>query len=336
MKKLFMYTWWVAIVLAAGTACKLNTGASGSTFPDGSGGATASGAGAGGAASAGAASCDTPADHCLRPDDVLVSEPFASNYVAAHVGKQTAPPNSAGEATYMILADGSTKTSRVAYRSHRAAPAEIAVGALVAVHDATENNVYRAPANRQEATSNSWFVARIVSVDPVPQGHVIVSGGYTVALDALRIIDGDTGPRINAPGAEDAAFIKPDHWIVSTDPLPSQSYIGARLALAIQPPSPATRNEGEFLITGTGEVVWHKHAWRSRPAAPADVKLGAHVLVFDSTTDNVYRAPTSRTEAITGSWFIAKVTDTSEAFKGVVTVAGSYRAEVNGLRVLVK
>ncbi|MGN6110384.1 MAG: hypothetical protein ACTHU0_35095 [Kofleriaceae bacterium] len=337
MKKLYTNRWWVVVALAAGSGCAVGASASSSSIGPRSGQTSGHGTHDSGA-SASASSCETPADHCLQPDDLLVSEGFKSGHAAAQLGKQTAPPNSAGEATYMILGDGSTKTSRVAYRSHRATTPEIMVGALVVMLDATDSaNIYRVPASREEAMTLPWFVARIVSIDPAPQGHVIVSGGYNVALDALRIVDGDDHPRLTAPGAEDAMFLKPEHWLVGTDALPTQGYINVRSALAIQPPSPKTRNEGEFLITQTGERSWLRHAWRTRPATPADVKLGAYVMALDVTDSaGVYRAPESRLEALGAQWFIAKVTDTRDAFKGVVTVSGGYRVAVQGLRVPLK
>lgn len=336
MNKQYRNTWWVAVVLAAGAGCKVGSSVS-STLPGSSSSSSSGGDSSGDSSSAGGTpSCDTPNDHCLQPDDVLVSEEFKSGYVSAQLGKQTAPPNSSGEATFMLLGNGETKTSRVAYRSHRPTPAEIVVGALIATHDSTDDGVYRAPRDRQEAMNNNWFVARIVSVDPLPQGHVIVSGGYKVSVDALRIVDGDTGPRITAPGAEDAQFVKPEHWLLADGPLPANSYVSAHLAYAIKAPSAATGNEGEFLITHNGERKWSKHAWRTRPATAADVKLGAHVVVFDTTDDSVYRGPKSRNETLSGNWFIAKVTDTSEMFKGVVTVSGGYRAVVKDLRVPIK
>lgn len=336
MTKLIKNTWWMAVVLAAGASCKVATSTS-SSFPGGGGGGEVAGSGDG--TSAGGPSCATPADHCLEPDDILVAdEEYKNSYIYAKVGKQTAPASSAGEATFMILADGSEKTSRFAYRTHRAAPEEIAIGALVAMHDATKaDNVYRAPSDRQEAMQNNWFLARIVSIDPAAQGYVIVANGYRVALDALRIVEGDNGPRITAPGAEDPEFVKPEHWLVGTEPLPKEGYSYVRTALAIQPPSPQTKNEGEFLLTHNGERVWTPYAWRTRMATPADIKLGAHVIAFDATeADNVYRAPSSREETLQGNWFVAKVTDTSEAFKGVVTVSGGYRVAVSSLRVIVK
>lgn len=101
--------------------------------------------------------------------------------------------------------------------------------------------------------------------------------------------------------------------------------------------SAKTRGEGEFLITATGERKWTKNAWRTRVASAADVKLGAHVFAFDASgSDNVYRPPQDRIEAIHGNWFVAKVTDTGEAFKGIVTVSGGYRVQIKGLRVPVK
>jgi hypothetical protein len=335
--KLVKNTWWMAVLLAAGASCKVET--STSTLPSAyssGGGEVASGDNS---PAAGGPSCPTPADHCLEPDDLLVGdEAFRSGYLTVKVGKQVSPPNPSGEAMYMILQNGENKSSRFAYRTHKAAPEEVVIGALVAALDTTnDQSIYRAPNDRQEASQYNWFIARIVSVDPASQGYVIVSGGYRVALSALRIVEGDDGPRLTAPGPEDAHFLKPEHWMVGNDPLPTSNYTTVRAALAIQPPSPQTKNEGEFLLTTNGERVWSPHAWRTRLATPADIKLGAYVVALDTTNDHsVYRAPSSREETLQYNWFVAKITDTSESYKGVVTVSGGYRVAVNALRVLVK
>ena len=336
MTMFLKHAWRAGMLLAiVSTGCKAGGGIS--TPFSGGGGSTSSGDSSGGTGDtgAGAPSCANPADHCLEAGDLLVSEPFEQGYVSAHVGKQTAPPNAAGEATFMMLGDGSTKTSRVAYKSHRAAPQEIVIGTLVAAFDHSgSNNVYTAPTSRQDVMQGAWFVARIVSVDPVAQGHVVVSNGYKVSTDNLRVVEGDDGPRLQAPGAEDATFVKPEHWMVGDSALPATGYTATHLALAIQPPSDKTRNEGEFLITQTGARKWTKNAWRTRAATAGDVKVGAYVFAFDASgSDNVYRAPQDRIEALNGNWFVAKVTDTGEAFKGVVTVSGGYRVAIKGLRV---
>lgn len=327
----YMFSGWLVAALAAAGGCKAAGGV-------GAGSSTGEGQLAGtGGGSTPVASCDTPEDHCLLPEELLVGDSaFSTGYVVTQVGTQTAAPNSAGEAAYFIVADGSTKTTKYSFRSHRATPAEVQLGALVAALDHADNGIYRTPRTRQEATSANWFVARIVSVDPVAHGHVVVSGGYKVAVDALRIVDGDNSPRLATPGPEDKWFVKPEHWLVGSEALPESGYQTVRLAVAIAPPSPATKGEGDFYITSDGARLWSKHAWRTRVATPADLKLGALVIALDQADDSVYRAPTSRDEALSSNWFAAKITDTSELFKGVVTLAGNYRTNVEGLRVPVR
>ena len=51
--------------------------------------------------------------------------------------------------------------------------------------DIKDGTVYRAPATRQEALFNRWW---IVKVTEVKKDTVIVNGGYEVAKNALRVI----------------------------------------------------------------------------------------------------------------------------------------------------
>lgn len=323
----------LALILSSLVGCKMAAGTSASTTP----GDTVVTEGSSGAG-AGESTCPTPEDHCLLAGELLVTEaPFESGYVTAYPATAAGAANAAGEAPYTKLSDGGTITTRHAFATHRATAEELVAGVLVAAPDLTgEGGVYRAPKTREEATTD-WFIGRIVSVDPADQGHVILSGGYRVATDAMRRIAADASASIATPGQEDAWFVKPEHWFVSDQALPDTGYAAAHLALAVEPPSDATRGEGRFLVTSTGAETWTRHAWRSRAAEAKELKKGMAVIVFDATGDaGVYRAPTSRVEAVTGAWFIGKITDTAEAFKGVVTVAGDYRASVEGLRVLVK
>lgn len=286
----------------------------------------------------GEAACARPEDHCLEPGEVLVADaPFESGWVRAELATAAGAPDASGETPYTMAADGATVTKRYAFPTHRAAGDEVVVGALVAALDvADDEGVYRAPRTRAEATGR-WFVSRIVSVDPVDQGHVIVSGGYLVATDALRRVDGDTSPTLATSSEEDHWFVKPEHWFFGGSDLPDGGYVTCYLAYAIEEPSPRTRGEGRFLLTASGEERWSSHAWRTRVATAADLQPGTRVIAFDvAGSDGVYRPPASRVEAVSGRWFLAEVTDTAEAYKGVVTLAGQYRTAVEGLRVVVK
>jgi hypothetical protein len=204
------------------------------------------------------------------------------------------------------------------------------------VLDFQDGALYRAPKSRQQATTTTWFLARIVNVDGLAQGEVQVSGGYRVARNALRAVDGDTSPRLAATGPEDKYYVKPDYWLVSTSKLPESGYISADLALAVKAPSPQTGGEGQFLKLGSGELVWTKYAWRQRLATPADMKVGSFVIALDFQEGSVYTPPTSREKALNTNWFIAKITDAGQAYKGVVTLAGQYPTKIDGARVIAK
>lgn len=333
-----MKSWGVGLALVLTTTiagCKAGVTTDGATTPDPA--YTDGTAGGGDGAATGGPGCARPDDHCLEPGELLVAEqPFESGYTTVRVGTAAGAPSSSGEASY-TLADGETVTTRTAYKTHRATPDELVVGALVAAPDLVgDGNVYRAPNDRQEATG-SWFVARIVSVDPVAQGHVLLSGGYAASVDALRRVEGDPSTTVATPGAEDAMFLKPEHWFVGDAEVPATGYLTVLPAIQLEAPSAKTNGEGRFLVTQTGQDRWARHAWKSRAATQADVKKGAVVIVADLIGDgNVYRAPTSRAEALQSGWFAGKITDTTELHKGVVTVAGDYRVQVDGLRVPVQ
>ena len=326
----------IGVFLLASAGCKLQTGvnAGGGSSGISTGG---DGAGGGGGASGGGASCENPQNHCLDADDLFIGDSaFENGYITVHAAKQQGQPNATGEAAFLNLGDGATKNTKYFWKTHPMTDDEVKVGALMIALDHSEDNVYRAPDSRERATNSNWFLARIVNVDGLAQGHVLVSGGYKVARNALRAVDGDNSPRLTVGGTEDKWYVKPDYWFIANNGLPATGYETVTLAVAIKAPSAETKGEGQFMKLGTGEILWTKNAWKQRAATQADMKLGAYAIALDHSENNVYVPPTSREQALTGNWFVAKIVDVGQAYKGQVTFAGGYAVQIDGTRVIAK
>lgn len=134
---------------------------------------------------------------------------------------------------------------------------------------------------------------------------------------------------------EDDHYIQSDDYFISKEPYKTQPWIYVQLAKMKTPASAASKNEAEFMQVGDGSDVWTKNYWRTRIATKADLKLGAVVIVLDATGDGeVYRAPENKEEARTSSWFMAKITDLSDMYKGYLTVSGGYKVDPKAIRVV--
>ncbi|MBM9578078.1 hypothetical protein JWG45_13050 [Leptospira sp. 201903070] len=135
---------------------------------------------------------------------------------------------------------------------------------------------------------------------------------------------------------EDAHYIQPDDFFITKEDFKSQSWIYVHLAKQVTPPSGKTKNEAEFLQVHDGNKVWTKFFYSTGIAKENDLKIGATVIMADLAADDGYRAPESKEEARTCSWFLAKITDVSDLYKGVVTVSGGYKIKVDAIRIPVK
>lgn len=135
---------------------------------------------------------------------------------------------------------------------------------------------------------------------------------------------------------EDAQYIQPDDFFITKEEFKNQAWIHVHLAKQLTPPSPKTKNEAEFLQVHDGNKVWTKFYYSTEIVKPNDLKIGTVVIMADLGTEDGYRAPENKDEARTCSWFIAKVTDVSDLYKGIVTVSGGYKIKVDAIRVSVK
>jgi hypothetical protein len=135
---------------------------------------------------------------------------------------------------------------------------------------------------------------------------------------------------------DDEHFIQKDDFFVSTTALEKNAFIRVELAKMTTEPSARTKWEAEFFKVVDGTSMWGKHFNQSRVARDGDVRLGTVVIVFEGRGDEngVYTAPELKEEARGGPWFLAKVTDSSDLYRGYVTVSGNYKVSLSNLRVI--
>ncbi len=136
---------------------------------------------------------------------------------------------------------------------------------------------------------------------------------------------------------DDAHFIQQDDYFIAGKAMGGNTWIRVDLAKMITPPDIKTKNEGKFMQIGDGKEVWTKYFWKTRVAVPADIKIGTLVIVLDIAGDeSIYRAPENYEEAKTTAWFMAKITDISDLYKGYVMVSGGYKVNPKAIRVILK
>jgi len=154
----------------------------------------------------------------------------------------------------------------------------------------------------------------------------------------VRVPSSPTTTSIAVPsGTADAHFIQPNDYFYMEEPWGDRDWVYVKLGKLVTAPTPETKNQAEFMNTASGKKEWAKWWAVTRIATPADLVLGKEVIMIDMMGDSdVYVKPTSTQEARNTSWFIARITDTSELFKGYVMVSGGYKIDKNSLRVIVK
>ena len=87
------------------------------------------------------------------------------------------------------------------------------------------------------------------------------------------------------------------------------------------------------MIISSGEEIWTKNYWKTRIASEKELKVGLVVIVFERGVDDVYQAPENKSQALADNWFMAKITDMSDKYKGYVTVSGGYKISLENIRV---
>ena len=136
--------------------------------------------------------------------------------------------------------------------------------------------------------------------------------------------------------SEDEHFIDDEHYFIASEKL-KQGWIRVDIATLKTPATAETKNEAEFTKISSGEDVWTKFYWQTKVLKKEGIKIGVEVISFDATdNDGLYRIPENKDETLAGSWFMAKITDVSDLYKGYVTVSGGYKVRIDNMRVVVK
>jgi len=134
----------------------------------------------------------------------------------------------------------------------------------------------------------------------------------------------------------DEHFIDADVVFISKDPFKGSGWIYVQTAKVVTPPSSNTKNEGEYMIISSGEQIWTKNSWKTRIAREKELKIGLVVIAFENNQDGVYSVPENKADALSHNWFMAKITDMSDKYRGYVTVSGGYHISLENMRVSVK
>lgn len=144
------------------------------------------------------------------------------------------------------------------------------------------------------------------------------------------------GKAVQAPSGDmDNHFIRTDEYFTSLKPLKGGASTDVQIAKMVTPASDASKGEAQFMDSYKGAEFWTRNFWKTRPATQDDLKIGTTVIYWGRYAKNhVYFAPRNEKEARNASWRLAKITDTSDLFKGEVTVAGNKRVAVDAIRVM--
>lgn len=131
--------------------------------------------------------------HFLQPEEYFVYDELLGDrewqYVDLARMISPATTETKNQAQFFIIKGGQTKWMKYWVKTRIATSADFSLGKEVIVFEGENvNDVYQAPKTNQEARTWSWFSARIVDTSEVFRGYVMVSGGYKVALNNMRVI----------------------------------------------------------------------------------------------------------------------------------------------------
>lgn len=128
--------------------------------------------------------------HFIEADDYFYSkDAFKSGWIHVRLGKmvQPATQQTKNEALFMDVIEGNEVWTKNYWSTRKAEKADIKMGAIVIIFDTADDDIYVAPKRKQDARTYSWFLARITDLSDLYQGAVMVSGGYKVSVDNLRV-----------------------------------------------------------------------------------------------------------------------------------------------------
>ncbi|MGQ9842728.1 MAG: hypothetical protein ACUVRK_04105 [Spirochaetota bacterium] len=189
---------------------------------------------------------------------------------------------------------------------------------VVALGCKTDSGNYFADTIKGKATNAAWESLTTKATDSISEEKSKANNDYV-------------------PSDADAHYIQPSDYFISDREFPNKGWIYVHLAKVVTAPTAQTKNEGQFMRIHDGKEIWSKYYWKSRIATKADIRIGAIIISFDDNViDAIYKAPKNKDTARNGQWFMGKIIDTTDLYKGYVTVAGGYKVDVNNIRIPLK
>jgi hypothetical protein len=157
------------------------------------------------------------------------------------------------------------------------------------------------------------------------------------AAPAPAPVGGPAGPAVEAtPGyvpGDDRHFFAADDYLITRERDDGNTVMV--MGKLMDPPSEATKNEAKFLAQ-SGKEMWTATFYLSRVAEPADFVVGARAFCFGPAT---YRSsdpgPRDKQDSRAHSWTMGKISDTSDLYRGRVSV-GRHSCPAKSVRVPVK
>jgi hypothetical protein len=280
--------------------------------------------------------------HWIEADEYFVSDKaLDSSWIYVQRGRMSRPAGANGDAAFTLVRDAQELITRHYWRAHPAQPSELAVGRKVVVFEGRldSEESYLAPSSKDEMVSGGWFLATVADLSDLNRDVVRLSGGYKARVAALRVVEGDEAqPAIaSSAGREDEHWITPDDFFIADRNL-GKSFMYVKLAKRLEAPTTATKNQGKYFVPVDGKTTFTAYGWQTRKASKGELNIGTPVVCFEGQqgSDEAYTAPKSKDASRTGTWFMAKVTDRSDFYRGFVTVSDGYKCRLENVRLAVK
>jgi len=130
--------------------------------------------------------------HFVQADDYFIGEKNLGRetWIRLNMAKMLTPPTAQtkNEGKFMQIADGKEYWTRYYWSTRVATKADLRLGAIIIAFDVEgDESVYRSPQSLEEAQTSPWFMAKITDMSQLHKGYVMVSGGYKVDVDNLRV-----------------------------------------------------------------------------------------------------------------------------------------------------
>jgi len=169
--------------------------------------------------------------HYIQGDDYFIADqPLEGHsWIRIHVAKMMEAPNANtnGEAKFLVVKDGKEIWTKYYWQSRIASESEIKLGTVAIMFDYATGGIYVSPKQREDARTDNWFMAKVTDVSTLYKGYVLVSGGYNVSKDNIRIIG---APEIKTVEVAPEASAAPAAPVITPEPVkqtiqPEDSYV---------------------------------------------------------------------------------------------------------------